>query len=513
LHLRSLDAFDGRGLPGTEGALGATFARDSRWILFSAGGKLKKVALAGGSVQVIADMRQFFGVDTTLDGRLIYTPDYNKGLARVAGDGGDPEVLTTPDQARHELGHWWPQVLPDGESVLFTGYTTPLDRARIGAYSFQTRKEITVLEGATNGHYLSSGYLAYFRKGALQVAPFDMKRLTITGSPVVLQDEVGFDGSSSTLRASFSDSGILAYQSARDTRVPRQLIAVDTSNRATALTSLARPYGQPRVAADGRRVAVAINEDNRDIWVLDVDRDTPRRITFGMAVKTSPLWTADSRRVIYSVERPAFDLFWTPVDGATAEELLLSSPDDKYATSVTPDGRTLAFTTTTLTTGEDIWLLPLDGERKPRAFRATPFNESQAAFSPDGRWIAYQSDESTRSEVYVEPFPGPGERVAVSAEGGRDPVWARNTKTLFYWNGDRLMAAPMRPGAGATVGRSTEVFRRSREGRLNPQSPEYDVLPDGRFLLVERDASTPPPEFKIVVNWYEELRRRTKPNQ
>ncbi len=208
VHLRSLDAFNGRGLPGTEGALGATFTRDSRSILFSAGGKLKKVALAGGSVQVIADMRQFFGADTTLDGHLIYTPEYNKGLARVAGDGGDPEILTTPDPTRHELGHWWPQVLPDGESVLFTGYTTPLDRARIGAYSFQTRKEITVLEGATNGHYLSNGYLAYFRKGALQVAPFDMKRLAITGSPVVLQDEVGYDSPSSTLRASFSDSGV-----------------------------------------------------------------------------------------------------------------------------------------------------------------------------------------------------------------------------------------------------------------------------------------------------------------
>ncbi len=182
---------------------------------------------------------------------------------------------------------------------------------------------------------------------------------------------------------------------------------MDNSNRATPVTRLARPFAQPRVATDGRRVAVAINEGNTDIWVLDIDRDTPRRITFGMAAKTNPVWTADARRVIYSVERPAYDLFWTRFDGATAEELLLSTPDDKYATSVTPDGR-VGIHDDHADDRRRHLVAAARRRAQTTALRTTPFNESQVAFSPDGRWIAYRSDESTRSEVYVEPFPGWG---------------------------------------------------------------------------------------------------------
>jgi Tol biopolymer transport system component len=50
-------------------------------------------------------------------------------------------------------------------------------------------------------------------------------------------------------------------------------------------------------------------------------------------------------------------------------------------------------------------------------------NERGPRFSPDGRWLLYVSDRSARDEVYAESFPGGGNRVQLSADGGREGVW------------------------------------------------------------------------------------------
>lgn len=159
-------------------------------------------------------------------------------------------------------------------------------------------------------------------------------------------------------------------------------------------------------------------------------------------------------------------------------------------------------------TGTDIWILPLEGERKPWPFVHTKFNERQQRFSPDGHWIAYMSDESGRSEVYVQAFPGPGGKSQVSTEGGTFPVWARDGRELFYLNGNKMMSVGVttHPSFGASTPRFLTDVSALVPVRFN--NAAYDISANGqRFLLVRTKEQNAPGEVRVVLNWSEELKR------
>jgi Tol biopolymer transport system component len=178
-----------------------------------------------------------------------------------------------------------------------------------------------------------------------------------------------------------------------------------------------------------------------------------------------------------------------------------------------PDGKALAFVERTATS-EDIWMLPIgEGTAAPRPWLNTRFNESHPDWSPDGRWIAYDSNESGRSEVYIQPYPGPGPRYAVSRDGGSSPAWARDGRELFYLlpgaDGQvTMMTAPVMTTRGLSTGTPMKLF----QGRflVSGSSRSYDVAADGRrFIMVQpqEQAALPVSHIVIVQNWIEELRR------
>jgi Tol biopolymer transport system component len=195
-------------------------------------------------------------------------------------------------------------------------------------------------------------------------------------------------------------------------------------------------------------------------------------------------------------------------DGSGGEERLTTGKYTQFASSSSADGQTLAFVETNSTTGYDIWVLPLQGERKPRALLQTPFNESYPAFSPDGRWLAYGSDESGRFEIYVQPFPGPGEKRQVSTDGGTEPFWGRNGRELFYRNGIKMMAVDVTTQPTLTFGNPRLLFE--RVSQTSNYRAHYDVTADGqRFLMTKQyQAGTEWTQINVVLNWFEELKRR-----
>jgi serine/threonine-protein kinase len=161
-----------------------------------------------------------------------------------------------------------------------------------------------------------------------------------------------------------------------------------------------------------------------------------------------------------------------------------------------------------------IWILPMEGDRKPKLFLQTPFSLSYAELSPDGRWISYVSSESGSQEVYVQPYPGPGEKIRVSPDGGNSPAWAKNGRELFYQRGNnalQTMAVDVETAKTFQSGPPHLLF----EGSYATNGPMrgYDVAPDGEhFVLMGRSAKdVPEPPVKqmhIVLNWTEELKRR-----
>jgi hypothetical protein len=406
------------------------------------------------------------------------------------------------------LGHWWPQLLPDGETVLFTNYVTSIERSCIAVCSLKTHRQKVLVEGAVFGRYLPSGHITFARSDALLAAPFDLQRLEVTGAQVQVLDDMAVSVGNASASASVSYDGTLAYVRSSRISANRNLVRVDRKGVIKPLANVRRSYSEAKLSPDGRRIAVAIQEGNRpsDIWTYDLERGAFTRITFGAGIEGAPQWTRDGRRLIYFTEKPQFDIYWKAADGTGQEEPLLASSFDKIPGSITRNGKTLIYIENNPKTVADIWVLPLEGDRKPKLWLQTPFGADTPSLSPDGRWLAYVSNESRRNEIYIQAFPDHSERIQVSVEGGVAPLWAPNGRELYYRIGDKLMAVPVTAGERIKVGKPVVLI--DFKG-VNEDITISDISLDGTwFVGVQRDPQAPAIEVEVVLNWLEELKQK-----
>jgi serine/threonine-protein kinase len=513
IYLRNLDDFEARPVTGVSDAHALFFSPDGKWVGFTSGGKMMKVSVDGGAPVPICETN-WGGGTWGADGNIVFTQGTNTGLWRVSADGGRPEKITEPDISQGELGHWWPQILPGGEWVLFTNFGTPIEKAKIEALSLKTKEKRVLVEGAVYGKYAPTGHLLFFRGITLFAVSFDAAKLAVTGASVPVLEDVAYTSLSGFSPFSFSENGTAAYLTSSAVSRSQTLVWIDRKGKVTPVSGAPGAYYYPRLSPDGKHVAYASKKAGApsDVWVQDLERGTRSRLTYGPATASVPVWTPDGKRIIYLSERPVFDLYWRAANESGPEEPLLTSRSDKIPTSVSPNGKWLLFQEDSAQTrGEDIYLLPLEDEHKPQAWRKTPFNERAAMYSPDGRWVAYSSNESSQNEVYVQASAGAGGRWQISTEGGFEPVWARNGRELFYRHGDEVMAVAINPGPEFKAGKPFAVFKERFERKEAP--PNYDVSPDGqRFLIpLEDTRATAQARIRVVLNWFEELKRRVPP--
>jgi serine/threonine-protein kinase len=519
LYLRSMNSFEAKPIPGTEGGFGPFFSPDSRSIGYFAGGKLKRVSIGDGTSVTLADVPRPWGAAWGPRDTIVFPRDWDTGLFQVAASGGTPQPITTVDRENGEAGHEYPDFLPDGNTVLLTvpkDGGVNWDDSLIAARSLDTGKQRVLIQGGTSARYVSTGHLVFIRFGALMAAPFDLKRLAVTGPPVPIIEGVQ-ESISGIGQYSVSRQGSAAYIPGVPEGSRRTLAWVDRSGAAQPLPAAPQPYLHPRLSPDGRKVAVWASRLNCDVMVYDLARETMTRLTFSED-NHAPIWTPDGKRITYESRKPAttFRLFWKPWDGGGPEERVAEDDrktDGISSASWSPDGRVLAYVDDYdhPRTGRDIWLLPLDGDRKPRPFLESPFNEETPIFSSDGRWLAYVSDESGRYEVYVRPYPGPGGKWQISTEGGAGPVWNRNGRELFYRNGNKMMVVEISTEGAFSAAKPKLLFE--TEGPATYSTfPDYDVSPDGRRFLMIRDGEQPATQVNVVLNWFEELKRKAPTN-
>jgi eukaryotic-like serine/threonine-protein kinase len=519
LYLRRLDQWDATPIRGTESAERPFFSPDGQWLAFSAGGRIKKVPVAGGPPIDLVEASWGAGAWNT-DDQIIYTRAYNEGLWQVSASGGSPKMLTAPDHSKGELGHWWPQILPDNETVLFTVFSTPIDHSRLVAMSLKTGRQKTVLEGGVFGRYLSSGHLVFARGETVLAAPFGLRKLEVTGGAVAVLEGVAFFPQNALSQFAVSGNGSLAFLPSAVAFSEQKLVSVDRSGKLQIIREKLHVHFALRLSPDGRRIAMGLRESGLapDVWILDLTRGSLSPLTHGPASNFDPIWSPDGKRIFYVSERPVFEIFSKAADGSGNEEMLLSTSNDKYPNSISPDGKTLLLTTTISHANGDLWTVPLQSPKEAKPFLATEFDESRGAFSPDGGWVAYQSSESGRDEVYVRSFPGGGNRLQVSTEGGFEPVWAKNGKELYYRSGRKLISVPVKLGADFVTGTPKVLFEGEFAGlsgavgtlgfATGDETSAYDVSPDGqRFYFIQED-KTPAQQAKIniVLNWSEEIK-------
>jgi eukaryotic-like serine/threonine-protein kinase len=274
----------------------------------------------------------------------------------------------------------------------------------------------------------------------------------------------------------------------------------------------------PRISPDGRRVALQLSDQESDIWIWDFDRQTLTRLTFDPGEEQLPVWTPDSRRIIFNSTRSGLrNLYWQMADGTGSAERLTTSTNNQFPFSISPDGTRVLIGEVDPKTAADVRVLVMPGQRQTEPLVQTGFAEYSPEISPDGGWVAYQSNESGPFEIYVRPFPNTDAgRWQVSTAGGTRPLWARNGHELFYLDNNGLLTAVSVQTVGPTFssGIPTKVFEAPYYSGFNLGA--YDISPDGRrFLMIKASRPSDDPTFNgtspsliVVLNWLEELKQR-----
>jgi len=523
LQLRSLTTLGVRDLPGTAGASQPFFSPDGQWVAFFTGtGRLEKVSVSGGDpvrlVEGLNGSRWASGVWTE-DGTIVF--ERAGSLVSVSAEGGEPTVLTTPDESADEAYHRSPALVTGSRAVLFTVGYRHSKQPQVAAVTRDSGERRVVVENAYGARALASGHLLFQRGEAILVAPFDRDLLRVTGPAIPLVDAVRFDNAArSTMplaQLAVSRDGTLAYLPLADRLGTLGLVARDGRFEPLGLPP---SYAEtPRVAPDGSAVAfVEARGSESEVRVHDLVRGSTTNV--GPPGRVRWLAWNPGARSLAVMSRDDGGIVSRKLDGP--EELLVPTPTDAALRdfSWSPDGMRLAYT---VQNGSqyDIWVMTFGKAPAQAPFLESSAEEYGPAFSPDGRWLAYGSDESGRGEVYIRRYPS-GERFAVSTGGGFGPVWRPDGREIYYQgasegteklfavtvtaDGERLRLGAPVPLFDLRPPSLTGVVEEYVSSSISGIS--YDILPDGnRFLMVKRAAERGGREIVLVQDWFEELRR------
>jgi Tol biopolymer transport system component/predicted Ser/Thr protein kinase len=522
LYVRSMDELEARLIPGTEENLqNLFFSPDGQSVAYLANKQLKRIALSGGAPMLItAGLAKLDGASWGEGDTIFFSAD--TGMYRVSARGGTPERVI---EARAGESFGSPELLPDRDTVLFsTAISSNRDAGQIVAQSLSTGERTVLIHGGRSAHYLPTGHLIYARGDGLFAIAFDLDTLTVSGGAVPLVQGVMRAANTDSANYGIAANGTLAYVRGTDRTARHSLIWVDRDGSEESINAPVRNYQYAQLSPDGTRVALDSRDEENDIWIFDLARETLQRLTFDPGANRAPVWSPDGKRVASSrALGNAEDIYWQVADGSgIAEPLTNNSSELKlplFPSSFAPDGSALLFTAG----DNDIWITSLDGTATSSApLLDSAAREGSPALSPDGRWLAYQSTESGKEEIYVRPFPDTKTgRWQISTNGGSHPEWSPNGTELFYLELERtaldggastgaFMAVPIDAETSFTPGTPRKLFA-GNFTVVGGQRLVYDVANNGqRFLMIKNAADSGQDsrnEIVIVENFVDELQR------
>ena len=506
LFMRRLDEAESRLLAGTEGARWPFTSPDGGWIGFFRDSKIYKVSTSGGDPLAICDVRGGPGATWTGDGRIVFSRTWLSGLSIVSADGGASTVLTTPDPAQQEIGHWWPSVLPDGH-ILFTVVRagTGLNDARVALLDPASGRYRVLFAGA-RASWIRSGHVLFYRAGGYHAVPFDLTTLQVTGESFpILADAQELDPAGDWPQPVVTaPGGALAYLAGSYVPASR-LTWINENGTFVPLPTAERPFVSVKLSPDGRRAATASLEAGRLlIRLFDLQHGTDE-VPQIAGMNWNPVWLPDGRLSFTSMRKGDFDVYVKDLNGSGSETAILAGPDDTDPVAWTRDGR-LVFQGSE---PDGAYPLKLLDVREPtRTRRLTEQHvENGGSLSPDDRWLIYHSAATGRPLIYVRPLAGDARAIPLSPSTGEFPTFLPDGKRLVFVRGRQLMRQSWREVDGR--------FETGPESRLTELTvgsgwtfgAPFDAAADGRLLALVRARETLPPRIRIVLGWDREVSR------
>ena len=495
---RRLDSIDATPIPGSDLARSPFFSPDGKRVGYVAGGGvIKTVVLENGLQTTVAPVRGLGFTTWSDDGTIAFTnPD---GLYRVPEGGGTPQLVLRPDPARSESEFFGLSALPGG--ALLVGVVPVAGsgaRNHVSVVAHGATAAKTVMEGVTVAAF-AGGALVYQQQKGLTAIRFDPEKLETVGAPVIIEP-----GNTATGGQSFARNGTFVYARPSDRFILRvSILGADGQPIRTVADDLVWPR-HPRVSPDGQRLALAVGGGNGgSIWTYHLT-GAAQPLNLTTAPRRSgelPVWRPDGSHIALMWRGSEWSMASIPTDGSTLNPTpLVESTSESVPQAWSADGKVLLYQVTNVTGGTD--LMAFDpSSKKSEPWLQTNFNEGEARFSPDGRWVAYVSDQTGRFEVWVRPYGTTGPPVRVSSNSGHEPTWSHDGRTIFYQEGSRMMAASFQPApGGAAAGPPRMLF----EGGFQPYNAvyrrTYDVLPDGKFVVIQRVRPIVPESIVVVLN-------------
>ena len=494
-----------KAIPNTEGANFPFWSPDGKSLGFFADGRLKRLDLSGGPVQTLCEAPTGRGGAWNKDGVIVFTPSgqLGFGLYRIAASGGSPTQITFPDREHAEDSHRWPVFLPDGNHFLYLAMDLSgrkvLSSIFVGALNSNEKHFIT--QARANAAYAPPGYLLFYRDQTLFAQRFDAKKLELSGEPTPVLTEIEYLPRIQRAVFASSESAVLVAQRSSGETGASQLLWFDRKGQQVGVATKPGIYGNISLSPNGKFVAADAMDSattNTDLWTYDLERENAKRLTFDPAIDSTPLWSPDSTRLVFTSDRAQkFNLYVKNADGSQEEQLIPQEGPDRYPLDWSRDGKYVIYQR-----GSDLWGVTFP-ELTATLFLKAASAPNGARFSPDSKWVAYASNESGRWEIYVTSFPAAHGKWQVSNAGGEQPKWRSDGKELFYLAPDgKIMATPVTIGANFDAGSPVALFQANpREMVATSERFAYDVRKDGQRFLINTQLKSALTPMSVVMDW------------
>ncbi len=516
IYVRSLKNFLGMPLKGTENGTAPFFSPDGQWIGFEADGKIKKIPVQGGAVEIVTDAVGFRGASWGSDDRIYFSPSFSSGIVSVNSKGVDLRNISTLDTVRHERTHRWVQVLPGCKYILYTigdvNNPNSYSDAPIVIQSIETGERHVLDVRGEMAKYVEPGLLIVGRNSTLLAAPFSLSDFRLTKQLSTVINEVSSDPGSGVVDYAISDNGHLVYLPGSLNK-DLELVWVDMEGKVTPVSAQLQPYNAPRMSPDGTKMAVTfgvVRGSDNDIWIYDIKQGSFSRLTFGKKM-FAPVWSADSKKIYYANAVASEQGIWEiSADGGSEGKLLQRMTIPTYPVSVSQDGKYLILDNEGGPSDGDISMIDLQKNGASSVLLNAPAYESGGQVSPDGRYFLYYTNETGTFEIFVRSFPELKGKWQISVNGGVSPRWSHDGKFIYFINPlGKMMAAKVRTQPTFSAEQPQDLVDVTQMYFPNNPVNNFDVTPDGkRFVMIRNGKNNAKmTAYNYIMNWTEELKK------